>query len=45
MRPGDHYSKAECDAMLAREIIAYAAALDRCLITDVPIGMKVALDS
>ncbi|MCA2009792.1 lysozyme [Tritonibacter mobilis] len=43
--PGDSYSKAECDAMLAREIIAYEAALDRCLTTDVPIGTKVALVS
>ncbi len=45
MRPGDRYSEAECDAMLAREIIAYEAALDRCLTADVPIGMKVALVS
>ena len=43
--PGDSYSKAECDAMLACEIIAYEAALDRCLTTDVPIGTKVALVS
>ena len=45
VRPGDSYSKAECDAMLAREIIAYEAALDRCLTADVPNGMKVALVS
>ncbi len=43
--PGDSHSKAECDAMLAREIIAYEAALDRCLTADVPLGMKVALVS
>ncbi len=45
VRPGDRYSKAECDAMLAREIIAYEAALDRCLNSEVPVGMKIALVS
>ncbi|GAB5431301.1 MAG: hypothetical protein EpisKO_06710 [Epibacterium sp.] len=45
VRPGDSYSKAECDAKLAREIIAYEVALDRCLTADVPTGMKVALVS
>ena len=45
VRPGDSYSKAECDAMLAREIIAYEAALDRCLTADVPTDMNVALVS
>lgn len=43
--PGDSYSKAECDAMLAREIVTYEAQLDRCLTADVPAGMKVALVS
>ncbi|UWS81082.1 lysozyme [Phaeobacter sp. G2] len=42
---GDRYSKAECDAMLAREILAYEAALDRCLTHPVPVGMKIALVS
>lgn len=41
----DRYSEAECDAMLAREIIAYEAALDRCLKPEVPVGMKIALVS
>ncbi|WP_417475314.1 lysozyme [Leisingera sp.] len=43
--PGDRYSKAECDAMLAREIVKYEAALDRCLSAEVPAGMKIALVS
>ncbi|WP_353402726.1 lysozyme, partial [Pseudophaeobacter arcticus] len=42
---GDRYGKAECDAMLAREILAYEAALDRCLTQPVPVGMKIALVS
>ena len=42
---GDRYSKADCDAMLAREILAYEAHLDRCLIAPVPVGMKIALVS
>ncbi|WP_417701967.1 lysozyme [Pseudophaeobacter sp.] len=42
---GDRYSKADCDAMLAREILAYEAALDRCLKHPVPVGMKIALVS
>ncbi|WP_417713727.1 lysozyme [Pseudophaeobacter arcticus] len=42
---GDSYSKAECDAMLAREILAYEVALDRCLTQPVPVGMKIALVS
>lgn len=45
VRPGDRYSEAECDAMLAREIIAYETALDRCLQPEVPVGMKIALVS
>ena len=45
VQPGDSYSKAECDAMLAREIVAYEAQLDRCLKHPVPIGMKIALVS
>lgn len=43
--PEDRYSRAECDAMLAREILAYEAALDRCLRAEVPLGMKIALVS
>lgn len=43
--PDQHRSKAECDAMLARDIASYEAALDRCLKVDVPLGMKIALVS
>jgi len=43
--PGDSHSKSECDEMLAREIVQYEAALDRCLTAAVPVGMKVALVS
>ena len=45
MQPGDRYSKADCDRMLAREILDYEAALDECLKTPVPLGMKIALVS
>lgn len=45
VQPGDRYSKADCDAMLAREIVSYELALDRCLTTSVPVGMKIALVS
>ncbi len=43
--PGDQYSKAECDEMLAAEILVYEAALDQCLAVSVPLGMKIALVS
>ncbi|WP_417714317.1 lysozyme [Pseudophaeobacter arcticus] len=43
--PGDHYSKAECDQILAAEILSYEAALDQCLTATVPLGMKIALVS
>ena len=42
---GDSYSTAACDAMLAREIVAFEAQLDRCLTAPVPVGVKVALVS
>lgn len=45
VRAGDRYSRAECDAMLARELVAYEAELDRCLTHPVPVGMKIALIS
>ncbi|MEP2717655.1 lysozyme [Pseudophaeobacter sp.] len=45
VRPGDRYSKADCDEMLAEEIAAYEAALDQCLTAEVPLGMKIALVS
>lgn len=45
--PGDSYTVAECDDMLAREILAFEAELDRCLTreAEMPVGMKVALVS
>lgn len=45
VQPGDSYSAAECDQMLAREILHYEAALDRCLKVELPLGMKIALVS
>lgn len=45
VQPGDSYSKAECDDMLAEEIASYEAQLDRCLTGPVPVGMKIALIS
>ncbi|MBY6138515.1 lysozyme [Leisingera daeponensis] len=45
VEPGDSYSKAECDQMLASEIVRYEAHLDRCLTASVPVGMKIALVS
>ncbi|TNJ39064.1 lysozyme [Phaeobacter sp. B1627] len=45
VQPGDSYSTADCDAMLAREIVAFEAQLDRCLTAPVPVGVKVALVS
>lgn len=45
VRAGDRYSKAECDAMLAAQIVAYEVQLDRCLTAPVPVGMKIALVS
>ncbi|MEP4038901.1 lysozyme [Pseudophaeobacter sp.] len=43
--PGDRYSKAECDQILAAEIAVYETALDQCLMATVPLGMKIALVS
>lgn len=45
VRPTDRYSKAQCDEMLAVEILVYEAALDQCLTVTVPEGMKIALVS
>ena len=41
----DKYTVADCDKMLAKEILSYERGLDRCLKTKVPAGMKVALVS
>ncbi|MEO3478152.1 lysozyme [Phaeobacter sp. CAU 1743] len=45
VQPGDRYTQAECDDMLALAIVSYEYALDQCLTADVPVGMKIALVS
>ena len=45
VQPGDSYSKAQCDTMLAARIAEFEAGLDQCLTDDVPTGMKIALIS
>lgn len=50
VKPGDTYTRAECDAMLAREIIAYRDGLDRHFLPDtratrLPVSRHVAFAS
>lgn len=45
VRPNDTATNAECDTMLANNIVYYEAGLDRCLTTAVPGRVKVALVS
>ncbi len=40
---GDTYSTAECDAMLGARLEEFEQQLDKCLVAQVPVGMKVAL--
>lgn len=42
VRPGDVATPAQCDAMLARNLVTYETGLDRCLIAEVPGRVKVA---
>lgn len=42
VRPGDVATPAECDAMLARNLVVYEQGLDRCLTRSVPGQVKVA---
>lgn len=42
VRPGDTATPAECDAMLARNLVVYEQGLDRCLTANVPGKVKVA---
>jgi GH24 family phage-related lysozyme (muramidase) len=42
VQPGDEYTKAECDQMLADELVSYETGLDRCLKALVPTGAKIA---
>jgi lysozyme len=47
VRPGDSYTKAQCDEMLEREVIAFHRALTACApsLPEQPIGVQVALVS
>lgn len=45
VRPGDTATKAQCDTMLARQLGAYEARLDACLVATVPVKAKVAFVS
>lgn len=40
--PGQRYSDAECDALLAQDVNAHEAGLDGCLLTQPPIETKAA---
>lgn len=42
VKPGDTATPAECDAMLAKNLVVYETGLDRCLIAPVPGPVKVA---
>lgn len=42
VKPGDVATPAECDAMLARNLVKYEAGLDKCLTYPVPGKTKVA---
>jgi GH24 family phage-related lysozyme (muramidase) len=42
VKRGDVATPAECDAMLARNLVTYEAGLDRCLVATVPGKVKVA---
>jgi len=47
VQPGDQYTKAACDEMLSREVLAFERELDKCLKppVDVPAETKVAFVS
>ncbi|PYG29960.1 lysozyme [Pelagimonas varians] len=49
VKPGDQYSKAQCDQMLGDQVAAFAGRLNTCIDDDIeavmPQGMKVALYS
>ncbi len=47
VRPGDKYTKEECDAMLAREIVDFHKELAKCApsLPNQPVGVQVALTS
>lgn len=41
VKPGDVATPAQCDAMLAKNLVVYEAGLDRCLTAEVPGVVKV----
>jgi lysozyme len=41
VKPGDVATPAQCDAMLAKNLVTYEAGLDRCLVAPVPGVVKV----
>jgi lysozyme len=45
VRPGDHYSLAECKAMLVRDLESYATGIERCVTAPLPDPRYVALVS
>lgn len=47
VRPGDTYTRAECDAMLEREVVAFHRDLARCMpsLPSQPVGVQVAVTS
>lgn len=45
VKPGDVSTPAECDSMLARNLVEYEQGLDRCLVATVPGKTKVAFIS
>lgn len=47
VQPGDRYTKAECDAMLAREVVAFHQDVSRCIpsLPNQPVGVQVAVTS
>lgn len=45
VKPGDKYTSAQCDKMFLFELSVFERQLDRCLLAEVPAGMKIALIS
>lgn len=45
VKPGDSYTKAECDSMLAARIDEFDRGLDRCLTADLPVETRIAVVS
>lgn len=45
VKPGDSYTKAECDSMLAARIDEFDRGLDHCLTADLPVETRIAVVS